>query len=35
MKYRIIDSVEGGGLNRAIGTFLVESYDFTFFAGFW
>jgi hypothetical protein len=30
-----IDSVEGGGLNRAIGTFLVESYDFTFFAGFW
>ena len=31
MKYRIIDSVEGGGLNRAIETFLVDSYDFTFF----
>ena len=25
--------MEGGGLNRAIGTFLVESYDFTFFCG--
>ena len=31
MKYRIIDSVEGGGLNRAIGIFLAESYDFTVF----
>ena len=33
IKYRIIDSVEGGGLNRAIGTFLAESLDFTFFCG--
>ena len=33
MKSRIIDSEEGGGLNRAFGKFSVDSYDFSFFCG--